>query len=100
MAHNIEIRNGVASFAENAKKERAWHKLGEGQQIFDRPMFVNEALTACHADYNVKLQPVVALSDEVLNKVSAGEMISAEEIMDLVVPNRRATMRTDLRRPL
>lgn len=100
MAHNIEIRNGVASYAENAKKERAWHKLGEGQQIFDRPMFVNEALSACHADYNVELQPVVALSNEVLNKVSAGEMISAEEIMNLIIPKRRATMRTDIMRPL
>ena len=37
MAHNIEIRNGVASFAENGKKERAWHGLGDDQQIFDRP---------------------------------------------------------------
>lgn len=33
MAHNIEIRNGVASFAENGKRERAWHGLGDDQQI-------------------------------------------------------------------
>ena len=43
MAHNIEINNGVASFAENGRKERAWHKLG---QVFDRPMTVKEALEA------------------------------------------------------
>lgn len=100
MAHNIEIRNGVASYAENGKKERAWHKLGDDQQIFDRPMFVNEALTACHADYSVKLSPVVALSEEVLNKVHNGEMISPDEIKALIIENRKATMRTDLNKPL
>ena len=28
MAHMIEEINGVASFAENGAKERAWHELG------------------------------------------------------------------------
>lgn len=58
MAAMIEIRNGVASFAENGKRERAWHNLGDDQQIFDRPMFVAEALDACHANYKVELQPL------------------------------------------
>lgn len=95
MAHNIEILNGVASFAENGKKERAWHGLGEGQQIFDRPMFVQEALEACHANYEVAMQPVVALSPEILDLMEMGEPINPDLLYDLVVKNAKATMRTD-----
>ena len=81
MAHNIEIRkiNGVevASFAENGKRERAWHGLGNDQQIFDRPMYVEEALKACNANYEVKLTPVVALSDQLVHAMENGEFINA-----------------------
>lgn len=100
MAANIEIRNGVASFAENGKRERAWHMLGDDQQIFDRPMFVEEALKACHADYSVKLQPVIALSDEIVEAMESGKMIEADKLLSLLVPNTRATMRTDLNKSL
>lgn len=55
MAALIEINNGVASYAENGKKERAWHKLG---QVFDGEMDVKTALTASHADYTVDAAPV------------------------------------------
>ena len=34
MAHNLEIVNGVASYAENGRKERAWHGLGK---VFHAP---------------------------------------------------------------
>lgn len=54
MAHNIEIRNGVASFAESTKKETAWHKLG---QHFDSEMDVKTALEASHANYIVEKVP-------------------------------------------
>ena len=100
MSHNIEMRNGVASFAEHVKRERAWHGLGDDQQIFDRPMFVAEALKACHADYNVKLQPIVALSDEIVHAMENGEKIEADTLLSLLVPNTRATMRTDLNKSL
>lgn len=104
MAHNIEIRkiNGVevASFAENGRKERAWHGLGNDQQIFDRPMFVAEALKACNADYEVKLQPVVALSDELVHAMDNGEMIDASTLRDLLIDKTMATMRTDLNKSL
>ena len=96
----IEIRNGVASFAENGRKERAWHGLGEGQQIFDRPMFVEEALKACHADYSVQLQPVVALSPQLQAAMDNGEMIDASMLRDLLVSNTMATMRTDINETL
>ena len=56
MAHNIYINeNGVAAFAENGKKERAWHFLGE---VFDGEMDVATALAASHADYTVAAAPV------------------------------------------
>ena len=100
MAHNIEIRNGVASFAENGKKERAWHGLGDNQQIFDRPMFVDEALKACHADYSVSLQPIVALSDELVHAMENGSFINASMLRDLLVEKSMATMRTDTNKSL
>lgn len=55
MAALIEERNGVASYAENGKKERAWHKLG---QVFDGEMDIATALAASHADYTVDASPV------------------------------------------
>lgn len=95
MAHNIEIRNGVASFAENGKKERAWHNLGDDQQIFDRPMFVHEALKACHADYTVQAQPVAALSPEVMEMLQNGQDVPFSLLQDLIVADKMATMRLD-----
>lgn len=95
MAHNIEIRNGVASFAENGKKERAWHGLGDDQQIFDRPMFVHEALEACHANYTVQAQPVAALSPEVMEMIQNGQDVPFSLLQDLIVADKMATMRLD-----
>lgn len=51
----IEEINGVASFAENGRKERAWHELGV---VFDGEMTVETALAASHADYTVAKMPV------------------------------------------
>jgi phage/plasmid-like protein (TIGR03299 family) len=102
--HNIEIKkvNGVevASFAENGRRERAWHGLGEGQQIFDRPMFVEEALKACHADYEVAMQPVVALSQELVDAMENGKFINASILRDLLVDKTMATIRTDTNKSL
>ena len=95
MAHNIEIRNGVASFAENGKKERAWHGLGDDQQIFDRPMFVHEALKACHADYTVQAQPIAALSPEVMEMIRNCQDVPFTLLQDLIVADKMATMRLD-----
>ena len=92
MAHNIEERNGVYSFAENGSKQRAWHGLG---QVFDRPMFVEEALKACHADYEVQMQPVAALTPEIINAIAEEKTINAEDLLKLILPNAKATMRMD-----
>lgn len=104
MAHNIEIRTiggaEVASFAENGKRERAWHGLGNDQQIFDRPMFVDEALKACNANYMVGLQPVVALSPQLIDAMDNHTMIDAAMLRDLLIDKTMATMRTDLNKSL
>ena len=59
MAHNIEIKEGRASFVENGRKSRAWHRLGT---VYDRPLTVKEALHGCHADYKVALQPLAVIT--------------------------------------
>lgn len=92
MPANIEIRNGVASFAENAKKEIAWHGLG--QRVYE-PMLVEEALKLSHADYEVAMQPVVALSPDILKLMENGESIPPEMLYDYVIGNAKATMRLD-----
>ena len=97
MSAMIDMVNGVASLAENGRKERAWHGLG---QVVDEPMFVADALKLCHADYSVKLQPVVALSDEILAAIQNGEMIEADKLLSLMINNTRATMRTDTNKSL
>ena len=97
MSHNIEITSKGASFAENGKRERAWHGLG---QVVDEPMFVADALKLCHADYNVGLQQVVALSDELRTAMDNGTFINAAMLKDLLVENTMATMRLDTKKSL
>ena len=99
MAANIEQVNGVASFAEvnRTKRERAWHGLG---QVVDEPMFVADALKLCHADFNVGLQPIVALSEELRHAMENGEFINASMLRDLIVDNTMATMRQDTNKAL
>lgn len=92
MAANIEVVNGVASFAENGRKERAWHGLG---QVVDEPMFVADALKLCHADFNVGLQPIIAVTDDLLSAIHNGDMIDGSMLRDLFVEGRMATVRTD-----
>jgi phage/plasmid-like protein (TIGR03299 family) len=97
MAANIEIINGVASFAENKKSGLAWHGLG--QQV-EGAMFVDEALKACHADYEVQSRPVMVLTPEIQERMMRGEIITADELINLTIPNTMATVRTDLNRSL
>ena len=94
---NIEIRNGVSSFAENKKSGLAWHRLG--QQV-DGAMHVDEALKLCHADYQVQMQPVMVLPLDIQNKILAGERIDEDTLLSLVLPNTKATVRTDINQSL
>ena len=95
MSAEIEINkvNGksVASFAENGRKGRAWHKLG---QVFDRPMTVQEALEASHADYEVGLQEVFAVTPAIHEAMANGS-VSTDTILDAIIKGRKATMRLD-----
>lgn len=90
--HNLEINNGVASFAENGRKERAWHRLG---QVFDGPMIIKQAIEASNADYKVGLRPLFTLTPELEQAVKNGEQIDGEALYGLHINNRKATMRMD-----
>ena len=92
MAHNLEMISGVASFVENGRRERAWHGLGK---VFDRPLTITEALEGSRADYTVGLQPLVMLTPEMERILSEGGTLDADIILDNLLPDRKATMRTD-----
>lgn len=96
MAHNIEINNGIASFAENGRKERAWHELG---QVFDGPMTVKEALEASHADYEVTLNNVAVITPEIAEAMANGD-VPSDLILKALVKGKKATFRTDKNKPL
>ena len=55
MAHNLEIRNGITSFASTKK---AWHDLG---QIVDQAMTAEEAIRLAHLNFQVEKVPNYAL---------------------------------------
>lgn len=96
MAHNIEINNGVASYVENGRKERAWHRLG---QVFDGQLTVKEALELSHANYEVSMQPVFAVTPAIQEAMEQGS-VSTDLILEAFVNNRKATMRMDKCKPL
>lgn len=95
MAHNIEINEGIASYVENGKKERAWHGLG---QVFDGPMTVVEALELSHADYEVQKQPLVTLTPSIMDALN-NDSTDLETIRELLkqntYSNKMATVRLD-----
>ncbi len=97
MAANIEINNGVASYVENGRKERAWHRLG---QVFDGQLSVKEALELSHADYTVEMRNVFAMTPALADFIGCSdEKVSREQLADLItdalVEGRKATMRMD-----
>ena len=55
MAHNLEIRNGQASFI--AKGEKAWHGLGT---YVDQAMTAEEVIKGANLDYEVKRTSITA----------------------------------------
>lgn len=100
MAHNIEINkvNGVeiASYVENGRKEHAWHGLG---QVFDAPLTVTEALENSHADYQVEMQNVFAMTPAIQQAMEQGT-VDADLILDALISGKKATMRMDKCRAL
>lgn len=100
MSANIEVNERGASYAENGRKERAWHRLG---QVFDRPMTMQEALEASHADYEVGLQPIVALTPHLsdhLGDENSDPSSVEDAVLDAIIPNYKVTMRLDTMKPL
>ena len=100
MAHNLEIINGQASFVENGRKERAWHRLGH---VFDGPLTVKEALELSHANYRVELQPVIALSPTMAEMLSEGRVVDEafqDAFLASMIQNKKVTMRMDTETPL
>ena len=91
MSHNIETRNGKASFVENGLRGRAWHGLGT---VFDRPLTVKEALHYSHADYRVALQPIAVLTPDIQREMETGSVM-ALQLSNARVPKAMATMRLD-----
>jgi phage/plasmid-like protein (TIGR03299 family) len=85
MAHNLEIKDGKASFV--AKGEKAWHGLGT---------YVNDAMTSqqvvelANLDYEVAKTPIY-----INPPVREGEDIAMVEIQDIF-----ATYRLDTKAPL
>lgn len=59
MAHELEIVNGEASFAYNRKNGAPWHRLGVPMIGYGT---IDEMLIAARADYEVRLQPTLAVS--------------------------------------
>lgn len=96
MGHNIVIRDGKDCFVENARKHRAWHKLGT---VYDRPLTVQEALHGCHADYKVALQPLALITPDIRREMDYGSVM-ALQLNNAIVPKYMATMRLDTHKML
>ena len=96
MGHNIEIKDGRASFVENGRKNRAWHRLGT---VYDRPLSVKEALHGCNADYRVALQPLAVVTPDIQREMDYGSVM-ALQLSNAIVPKYMATMRIDTHKML
>ena len=96
MSHLIEIKNGKASFVENGRRRRAWHRLGT---VFDRPLTVKEALHYSHADYRVALQPLAVITPDIQREMATGSVM-ALQLSNATMPKVKATVRLDTHQPL
>ncbi len=101
MSHCIEIREvdgkSQASYVENGKEEVAWHRLG---QRYDHPLTAAEAIKGCHADYEVRKQPLLAVPPELMRSIKYGDLIAASELRKYIYDTKMATMRMDTLEPL
>jgi len=77
MAHNLNIINGVASFAST---KNAWHGLG---QIVESAMTAEQAIKLAHLDYNVAKTPCT------------GFETCETGINEIVLPDKYITYRQD-----
>src|SRR5512139_1328872 len=85
MGHELDINEGVASFA--SARLDAWHRLG---QVLPDLMTAEEALNAAHlAGWNVRKKPLWVEGDPVISDegVAPGGLLE--------VPSKYATVRTN-----
>lgn len=96
MAHNIQIlENGNACFVEcthYGEIAPAWHGLGEQ---FDEPMTIEFAMEKSHSNFEVKMQPVVGLTPELVIAMNNGEVIDASLLKKYLIDNASCNMRMD-----
>jgi phage/plasmid-like protein (TIGR03299 family) len=85
MGHELDITNGIASFA--SAREHAWHRLGI---VVEEAMTAEEALRAAHlADWNVRKLPLQATQEPLIDEHGVTERAPID------VPDRYATVRTN-----
>lgn len=107
MASNIEIREVDGKVYESyVGTQPAWHGLGT---IYDKPLSAAEALKGCHADFEVSMQPIIAITPQI-ESIMKGETLPTDNVKtidnknyicldslkDMIVSTHKATMRTDL----
>ena len=93
MAANIEFNEQRQSYS-IISTEPTWHHL-ENAKFYDKPLTTIEALQGCNADFNVQKQPIMVLTDELLEAIEKKSFISASMLEGLIIDGSKATMRTD-----
>lgn len=73
MAHNLEVRNGIASFVSNGQK--AWHNLGT---IVDGAMTTQEVIERANLNYEVAKTHLVAVeqNEGILNYMDVNNRVA------------------------
>lgn len=90
MSHDLEIVNGIASFAYNGKRGNPWHMLGTD---VDGDMPLHVMLEASGADYTVSLEPLY------VNMQAGVDADGLPIFVNTEVPDTWATVRTGGRQP-
>src|SRR4029079_12687566 len=92
MAHEIDINNGVASFADSHSD--AWHRLG---QSVGHVMTAREAPAAAHLNFQVSKMPLVIPQEPVITEdgVTTPDPIPVPDMFDTVRTNPIIAGRVD-----
>ena len=88
----LENYDGRQSFAENGLKQRTIYNNGI---VFDRPMFVKEALEACRANFEVRLRPIAFITPDIESLIANNENVPSELLKNCFCKSNMATVRTD-----
>ena len=101
MAHNIQIlESGNACFVEAThygEIKPAWHGLGTQ---YDDPMTSEFAMKEAHADFEVSMQPVVALTPDLVDAMNSGSFINASMLKGCIIEGSTCNVRMDINQPI